>query len=149
MPPAELPAEGEPKSISAAAHEMLLVARGTVARAHHARVELVAHLDCAERGAQRPRMARPVESRAEALDWSVARRIPEPVVEALRADDPVGIEQALRVEHVLYRLEGAGDARSEHRLVEIRSGRCRRRALCEPLCQWTRSNIPRQWNASL
>ena len=125
---AELSRDREPQRIGAAARDVALVAGDAVARAHDAAVEfaagavVVAHLDGALETAAGAGPGRPVETRPYVLA-AIARLEAEQraVVEFRRPHHLARIEQAVRIEPILYFLEGAREARAEHRLVELRA----------------------------
>ena len=108
----ELPGEGEPQRVGAAARDVTLLAGDAVARAHDAAGEraagavVVAHLDRALESAAPARIGRPVEMRLDlvgAIVGAVAEQAA--VVELRRPHDLAGIEQAVRIEAVLHVLE--------------------------------------------
>jgi hypothetical protein len=114
----DLAGEREPQGVGAPAREVALGARGAIARAHGAGVELaavaivVAHLD----GAGEPAPLAPVERRRRGLR-RVAGAIAEEraVVLARRVHDLARVHQALRVEPALDLREARREARPEER----------------------------------
>ena len=131
----ELPGDGEPQCIGAAARDVLLVARRPVGRTHDAAGEraagavVVAHLDGALETAADAGIGRPVEHRRHRLAV-IAGAVAEigAVVEVRRPHDLAGIEQAAGIEAVLDLLEGMHQPLAEHRLDGIPSAPARRRA---------------------
>ena len=116
---AELAGDGEPQGVGPAPGQVLFLLGDAVGRAHGPARQLaagavvVAHFNCARHAAP----FRPVEGGLHGLRDGVVRREAHQgaVVHAQRPDDLAGVEAVVRVEAVLHRLEGAGQARPEHR----------------------------------
>src|SRR6266508_2798644 len=124
----ELTGDGEAQRVGAPARDVALVAGDAIARAHHtarqraARAVVVAHLDRALETITDAGIGGPVEGGADILGAIVRTVAQQPaIVEFRRAHDLAGIVEALGVEPLLDRFEGAHQSRAEHLLVEFRT----------------------------
>src|SRR6185312_7528845 len=122
----ELACDRKAQRIGAAARDVALVAGDAIGRAHHAAggfaagAVVVAHLDGALEPAAGAGPGRPIETSSYVLAAIVRFEAEQrAVVEFRRPHHLARIVEPVRIETILYFLEGPRQPRPEHRLVEL------------------------------